>query len=104
MCTEREQSILITVISVDHLYAFEEVLEQYREFPNSHHEIRLYWQEAQSTTYVEYSAVSGVFQNIDPPPPLHTESVSSPPDRRGGFLEKSACPPSRESTLKILIQ
>ncbi len=28
-------------------------------------------------TYVEYRAVSGVFQNIDPPPPLHPASVSS---------------------------
>jgi hypothetical protein len=27
-------------------------------------------------TYVEYRAVSGVFQNIDPPPPLHPASVS----------------------------
>ncbi len=30
-------------------------------------------------TYVEYRAVPGVFQNIDPPyPPLHPASVSSP--------------------------
>jgi hypothetical protein len=29
-------------------------------------------------TSVEYRAVSGVFQNIDPPPPLHPASVSSP--------------------------
>jgi hypothetical protein len=29
-------------------------------------------------TYVEYRAVSGVFQNIDPPPPLHPANVSSP--------------------------
>ncbi len=32
-------------------------------------------------TYVEYRAVSGVFQNIDPPPPLHPASVSSPRTR-----------------------
>ncbi len=33
----------------------------------------------------EYRAVSGVFQNIDPPPPFHPASVSSPPhQRRGG--------------------
>ncbi len=33
----------------------------------------------------EYRAVSGVFQNIDPPPPLHPASVSFPPhQRRGG--------------------
>ncbi len=37
-------------------------------------------------TYVEYRAVSGVFQNIDPPHPFfHPASVSSPPhQRRGG--------------------
>ncbi len=29
-------------------------------------------------TYVEYRAVSGVFQNIDPPTPFHPASVSSP--------------------------
>jgi hypothetical protein len=29
-------------------------------------------------TYVEYRAVSGVFQNIDPPPPSQPASVSSP--------------------------
>jgi hypothetical protein len=28
-------------------------------------------------TYIEYRAVSGVFQTIDPPPPLHPASVSS---------------------------
>ena len=36
-------------------------------------------------TYVEYRAVSGVFQNIDPPPPLPLTSESCPPhQRRGG--------------------
>jgi hypothetical protein len=37
---------------------------------------------AQSTysTHVEYRAVSGVFQNIDHPPPLPLASVSSPPN------------------------
>ncbi len=29
-------------------------------------------------TYIEYRAVSGVFRTIDPPPPLHPASVSSP--------------------------
>jgi hypothetical protein len=28
-------------------------------------------------TYVEYRAVSGVFKNIDPPPPLHPASLFS---------------------------
>jgi hypothetical protein len=28
--------------------------------------------------YIEYRAVSGVFRTIDPPPPLHPASVSSP--------------------------
>jgi hypothetical protein len=35
-------------------------------------------------TYVEYRAVSGVFQNIDPPPPLHPANVSSPRTKGGG--------------------
>ncbi len=35
-------------------------------------------------TYVEYRAVSGVFQNIDPPPPLPLASVSSPCTKGGG--------------------
>jgi hypothetical protein len=35
-------------------------------------------------TYVEFRAVSGVFQNIDPPPPLHPASVSSPRNNCGG--------------------
>jgi hypothetical protein len=34
--------------------------------------------------YVEYRAVSVVFQNIDPPPPLHPASVSSPLHQRWG--------------------
>jgi hypothetical protein len=34
-------------------------------------------------TYVDYRAVSGVFQNIDPPP-LHPASVSSPRTKGGG--------------------
>ncbi len=41
--------------------------------PGLHHKV---------LTYVEYKAVSGVFQNIDPPPPLHPASVSSPRTRR----------------------
>jgi hypothetical protein len=35
-------------------------------------------------TYVEYRAVSGVFQNIDPPPPFHPASVFSPHTIGGG--------------------
>ncbi len=37
-------------------------------------------------TYVECRVESGVFQNIDPPPPLHPASVSSPrtKGRKGG--------------------
>jgi hypothetical protein len=35
-------------------------------------------------TYLEYIAVSGVFQTIDPPPPLHPASVSSPRTKGGG--------------------
>jgi hypothetical protein len=36
-------------------------------------------------TCVEYRAVSGVFQNIDPrPPSLHSASVSSPRTKGGG--------------------
>jgi hypothetical protein len=33
--------------------------------------------------YVEYRAVSGVFQNIDPPPPYQPASVYPPPLVRG---------------------
>jgi hypothetical protein len=36
-------------------------------------------------TYVEYRAVSGVFQNINPPPPLHPPSVSSPRTKGRGY-------------------
>ncbi len=35
-------------------------------------------------TYVEYRNVSGVFQNIDPHPPLHPASVSFPRTKGGG--------------------
>jgi hypothetical protein len=34
-------------------------------------------------TYVEYRAVSGVFQNIYPHPPFHPASVSSPRTKGG---------------------
>jgi hypothetical protein len=37
-------------------------------------------------TYIEYRAVSGVFRTIDPPPPLHPASVSSPRTKRGGWV------------------
>jgi len=33
----------------------------------------------------EYRAVSGVFQNIDHPPPFHPASMSSPRTKGGGF-------------------
>ncbi len=36
-------------------------------------------------TYVEYRAVSGVFQNIDLPPPLHPASVTSSRTKGGGY-------------------
>jgi hypothetical protein len=36
-------------------------------------------------TYVVYRAVSGVFQSIDPHPPLHPASVSFP--RTKGFIK-----------------
>jgi hypothetical protein len=36
-------------------------------------------------TYIEYRAVSGVFRTIDPPPPLHPASVSSPAPKAGGY-------------------
>jgi hypothetical protein len=43
-----------------------------------------YVPKVQSTKYVEYRAVSGVFQNIDPPLPLHTsECVQSNPRTKG---------------------
>jgi hypothetical protein len=35
-------------------------------------------------TYVENRAVSGVFQNIDPLPPLHPEGASSPAPKAWG--------------------
>ncbi len=35
-------------------------------------------------TYIEYRTVSGVFRTIDPPPPLHPASVSSPRTKGGG--------------------
>ncbi len=37
-------------------------------------------------TYVGYRAVSGVFQNMDPPPLLHPASVSSPRTKGGGGI------------------
>ncbi len=46
-----------------------------REFERTIHEV---------LTYVEYRAVSGVFQNTDPTPPLHPASVSSPAPKTGG--------------------
>jgi hypothetical protein len=35
-------------------------------------------------TYIEYRAVSGVFQTIDHPPPLHLASVTYPCTKGGG--------------------
>ncbi len=34
--------------------------------------------------HIEYRAMPGVFRSIDPPPPLHPASVSSPRTKRGG--------------------
>jgi hypothetical protein len=34
--------------------------------------------------YIEYRAVSGIFRTIEPPPPLHPASVSSPRLKGGG--------------------
>ncbi len=36
-------------------------------------------------THIAYRAVSGVFQTIDAPPPLHPASVSSPRSKGGGY-------------------
>jgi hypothetical protein len=36
-------------------------------------------------TYIEYRAVSGVFQTIDPPPPLRPASVSFPRTNGRGY-------------------
>ncbi len=36
-------------------------------------------------TIIEYRAVSGVFRTIDPPPPFHPASVSSPRTKGGGY-------------------
>jgi hypothetical protein len=39
---------------------------------------------------MEYRAVSGVFRTIDPPPPLHPASVSSPRTKEGGVHTRRA--------------
>ncbi len=44
----------------------------------------VYTREHKVLTYVEYRAVPGVFQDIDPHPPLHRASVSSPRTKGGG--------------------
>jgi hypothetical protein len=44
------------------------------------------WFNHKVLTYIEYRAVSGVFRTIDPPPPLHPASVSSPPTKGGGGI------------------
>jgi hypothetical protein len=41
-------------------------------------------------TYVEYRAVSRVFQNIDPPPPLSTRRVCPPPATKAGVHTRRA--------------
>ncbi len=41
-------------------------------------------------TYVKYRAVSGVFQNIDPPPPLPLASVPYPRTKGGGLHTRRA--------------
>ncbi len=43
-------------------------------------------------TYVEYRAVSGVFHNSDPPPPLHPASVSPPAPKAGGYTDHTHSP------------
>jgi hypothetical protein len=35
--------------------------------------------------FIEYRAVSGVFRTIDPQPPLHPASMSSPRTKGGGY-------------------
>ncbi len=42
------------------------------------------WIKHKVLKYVEYRAVSGVFQNIDPPPPLPLASVSPTRTKGGG--------------------
>ncbi len=43
-------------------------------------------------TYVEYRAVSGFFQNIDPlPPPFNPASLSSPRTKGGGYTLAGRC-------------
>ncbi len=41
-------------------------------------------------TYVEYRTVSGVFKNIDPPPPVRPASVSSPRTKGRGVHTRRA--------------
>jgi hypothetical protein len=41
-------------------------------------------------TYIEYRAVSGVFQNIEPPTLFHPASVSSPRTKGGGVHTRRA--------------
>ncbi len=50
------------------------------------YDVILYWKTwtLKVLTYIEYRAVSGVFRTIDPPPPLHPASVSSPRTKGGG--------------------
>jgi hypothetical protein len=40
--------------------------------------------------YIEYRAVSGVFRTIDPPPPVHSASVSSHRHQRRGVHTRRA--------------
>ena len=42
------------------------------------------WTQSTVLTYIEYRAVSSVFQTINPPPPLHPANVSSPCTKGGG--------------------
>jgi hypothetical protein len=49
--------------------------------PGLHHKV---------LTYVEFRAVSGVFQNIDPPPPLQPASESSPRIKGRGVHTRGA--------------
>ncbi len=46
-------------------------------------------QDHKKLAYIEYRAVFGVFRTIEPPPPLHPASVSSP-RHSGTGMKRSA--------------
>jgi hypothetical protein len=43
-----------------------------------------YTRRQEVLTFVDYRAVSGVFQNMDPPPPSPPSECVLPPHQRGG--------------------